>query len=132
MLQHAKMWITNSPVADIAVVWAKDEEGKIRGVIVEKDMPGFSAPEIKGKLSLRASITGELVFEDVRVPKENIFSGFDLRLAGTHRTAILGRMLIRIQPRRAPIARNPQRTIKKSASALAWLSGQIRRFPHRY
>ena len=72
ILNGAKMWITNSPVADIAVVWAKDEEGKIRGVIVEKDMPGFSAPEIKGKLSLRASITGELVFEDVRVPKENI------------------------------------------------------------
>jgi glutaryl-CoA dehydrogenase len=72
ILNGAKMWITNSPVADIAVVWAKDEEGKIRGLIVEKDMPGFSAPEIKGKLSLRASITGELVFEDVRVPKANI------------------------------------------------------------
>lgn len=72
ILNGAKMWITNSPVADIAVVWAKDEEGKIRGLIVEKDMPGFSAPEIKGKLSLRASITGELVFEDVRVPKSNI------------------------------------------------------------
>jgi glutaryl-CoA dehydrogenase len=75
ILNGAKMWITNSPVADIAVVWAKDEEGIIRGVIVEKDMPGFSAPEIHGKLSLRASITGELVFEDVRVPKENILPG---------------------------------------------------------
>lgn len=73
ILNGAKMWITNSPVADIAVVWAKDEEGKIRGLVVEKDMPGFSAPEIKGKLSLRASITGELVFEDVRVPKSNVF-----------------------------------------------------------
>ena len=52
------MWITNSPVADIAVVWAKDEEGAIRGVIVEKGMKGFSAPEIHGKWSLRASITG--------------------------------------------------------------------------
>ena len=72
ILNGAKMWITNSPVADIAVVWAKDESGKIRGVIVEKDMKGFSAPEIHGKWSLRASITGELVFEDVRVPKENI------------------------------------------------------------
>ncbi|HKK74649.1 MAG TPA: acyl-CoA dehydrogenase family protein [Saprospiraceae bacterium] len=72
ILNGAKMWITNSPVADVAVVWAKDEEGKIRGLIVEKDMPGFSAPEIKGKLSLRASITGELVFEDVRVPKTNV------------------------------------------------------------
>jgi len=72
ILNGAKMWITNSPVADIAVVWARDEAGKIRGLIVEKDMPGFSAPEIKGKLSLRASITGELVFEDVRVPKANV------------------------------------------------------------
>lgn len=72
ILNGAKMWITSSPLADIAVVWAKDESGKIRGLIVEKDMPGFTAPEIKGKLSLRASITGELVFEDVRVPKANI------------------------------------------------------------
>ncbi len=72
ILNGAKMWITNSPVADLAVVWAKDEEGIIRGLIVEKDMPGFSAPEIKGKWSLRASITGELVFEDVRVPKANV------------------------------------------------------------
>lgn len=73
ILNGAKMWITNSPVADIAVVWAKNPEGKIQGMIVEKDMPGFSAPEIHGKWSLRASITGELVFEDVRVPKKNIF-----------------------------------------------------------
>ena len=72
ILNGAKMWITNSPIADIAVVWAKDPDGVITGVIVEKDMPGFSAPEIHGKLSLRASITGELVFEDVRVPKANI------------------------------------------------------------
>ena len=72
ILNGSKMWITNSPVADIAVVWAKNPEGKIQGLIVEKDMPGFSAPEIHGKLSLRASITGELVFEDVRVPKANI------------------------------------------------------------
>lgn len=73
ILNGAKMWITNSPVADIAVVWARDEEGKIRGMIVEKDLKGFSAPEIHGKWSLRASVTGELVFEDVRVPKENVF-----------------------------------------------------------
>jgi len=73
ILNGAKMWITNSPVADLAVVWAKDEEGKIRGMIVEADSPGYSAPEIHGKWSLRASITGELVFEDVRVPKENMF-----------------------------------------------------------
>ncbi|MEO6759060.1 MAG: acyl-CoA dehydrogenase family protein, partial [Saprospiraceae bacterium] len=75
ILNGAKMWITNSPVADIAVVWAKDPEGKVRGVIVEKGMPGFSAPEIHGKWSLRASITGELVFEDVRVPKANTLPG---------------------------------------------------------
>jgi glutaryl-CoA dehydrogenase len=72
ILNGAKMWITNSPVADIAVVWAKNEQGEIVGIIVEKGMKGFSAPEIHGKWSLRASVTGELVFEDVRVPKENI------------------------------------------------------------
>lgn len=73
LLNGAKMWISNSPLADIAVVWAKNEEGKIRGLIVEKGMEGFSAPEIKNKWSLRASITGELVFDNVRVPKENLF-----------------------------------------------------------
>lgn len=72
ILNGSKMWITNSPVADIAVVWAKNEEGRIIGMIVEKGMKGFSAPEIHGKWSLRASITGELVFEDVRVPKKNV------------------------------------------------------------
>ena len=71
ILNGAKMWITNSPVADIAVVWAKGPDGKVRGMIVEKDMLGYSAPVIHGKWSLRASITGELVFEDVRVPKKN-------------------------------------------------------------
>jgi glutaryl-CoA dehydrogenase len=75
ILNGAKMWITNSPVADIAVVWAKNEEGRIIGMIVEKGMKGFSAPEIHGKWSLRASITGELVFEDVRVPKKNLLPG---------------------------------------------------------
>jgi glutaryl-CoA dehydrogenase len=72
ILNGAKMWITNSPIADIAVVWAKNEAGKIRGIIVERGMKGFTTPEIKGKWSLRASVTGELVFEDVRVPKENL------------------------------------------------------------
>ncbi|MEM9545054.1 MAG: acyl-CoA dehydrogenase family protein [Bacteroidota bacterium] len=75
ILNGAKMWITNSPVADIAVVWAKNPEGKIQGIIVERGMEGFSTPEIHGKLSLRASITGELVFEDVRIPKSNILPG---------------------------------------------------------
>ncbi len=72
ILNGAKMWITNSPLADIAVVWARDQDGIIRGLIVEKGMPGFTAPEIHGKWSLRASITGELVFQDVRVPKANV------------------------------------------------------------
>lgn len=73
ILNGAKMWISNSPVADVAVVWAKDEEGAVRGMVVESTWEGFSAPEIHGKLSLRASITGELVFDNVRVPKENVF-----------------------------------------------------------
>jgi len=72
LLNGSKMWITNSAVADIAIVWAKDEAGIIRGMIVEKDSKGYSAPETHGKWSLRASVTGELVFDDVKVPKENI------------------------------------------------------------
>lgn len=72
VLNGAKMWITNSPIADIAVVWARDEDGKIRGLIVECGMKGFSTPETHDKWSLRASKTGELVFEDVIVPKENV------------------------------------------------------------
>jgi glutaryl-CoA dehydrogenase len=73
LLNGAKMWISNSPFADIAVVWAKDEAGDIRGLIVERGMPGFTTPETHGKWSLRASATGELVFDNVKVPKENIF-----------------------------------------------------------
>jgi glutaryl-CoA dehydrogenase len=72
VLNGAKMWITNSPVADIAVVWAKNEAGRIKGLIVERGMEGFSTPEIHKKWSLRASATGELVFDNVRVPKTNI------------------------------------------------------------
>jgi len=72
LLNGAKMWITNSPIADVSVVWAKGEDGKVRGLIVEKGMEGFTAPETKGKWSLRASITGELVFDNVKVPKENL------------------------------------------------------------
>jgi glutaryl-CoA dehydrogenase len=72
ILNGAKMWITNSPLADVAVVWAKDESDTVIGLIVDADLPGFYAPEIHGKWSLRASITGELVFEDVRVPKTNV------------------------------------------------------------
>jgi glutaryl-CoA dehydrogenase len=73
LLNGSKLWITNSPIADLAIVWAKDEDDVIRGMIVEKDSRGYSAPEIHGKWSLRASITGELVFEDVRVPKSQVF-----------------------------------------------------------
>jgi len=72
LLNGSKMWITNSPIADIAVVWAKNEDGIVQGLIVEKGMQGFTAPETKNKWSLRASITGELVFDNVKVPKENI------------------------------------------------------------
>jgi len=75
ILNGAKMWITNSPISDVCVVWAKNEEGKVLGVILEKGMKGLSAPEIHGKWSLRASCTGELVFEDVRVPKANVLPG---------------------------------------------------------
>ena len=73
ILNGSKMWISNSPFADIAVVWAKDEEGKIRGMVLERGMKGFTTPETHGKWSLRASATGELVFDNVEVPKENIF-----------------------------------------------------------
>jgi len=72
ILNGAKMWISNSPFADIAIVWAKDEEGKIRGLIVERGMEGFTTPETHNKWSLRASATGELVFDNVKVPKENL------------------------------------------------------------
>ena len=73
LLNGAKMWISNSPFADIAVVWAKDEAGDIRGIIVDRGLEGFTTPETHGKWSLRASATGELVFDNVKVPKENIF-----------------------------------------------------------
>jgi glutaryl-CoA dehydrogenase len=75
ILNGSKMWISNSPFADIGVVWAKDEEGEIHGLIVERDMDGYTTPETKGKWSLRASATGEMVFDNVKVPKENILPG---------------------------------------------------------
>lgn len=77
ILNGAKMWISNAPFADIAVVWAKNEEGKIKGIIVERGMPGFTTPETHNKWSLRASATGELVFDNVRVPKENILPNIE-------------------------------------------------------
>jgi glutaryl-CoA dehydrogenase len=75
ILNGAKMWISNAPFAQIAVVWAKDENGRIHGLVVERGMEGFSTPEMHGKLSLRASATGELIFENVKVPKTNILPG---------------------------------------------------------
>ncbi len=75
LLNGAKMWISNSPKANVAVVWAKNEAGRIHGLIVERGMAGFSTPETHGKWSLRASTTGELVFDNVKVPKENLLPG---------------------------------------------------------
>ncbi|MDC7997230.1 acyl-CoA dehydrogenase family protein [Gilvibacter sediminis] len=72
LLNGAKMWISNAPFADVAVVWAKNEEGRIHGLIVERGMEGFSTPETHNKWSLRASATGELIFDNVKVPKENL------------------------------------------------------------
>jgi glutaryl-CoA dehydrogenase len=75
LLNGAKLWISNAPFADIAVVWAKNEEGRIHGLIVERGMEGFSTPETHNKWSLRASATGELIFDNVKVPKENLLPG---------------------------------------------------------
>lgn len=72
LLNGAKMWISNAPFADIAIVWAKNEEGRIHGLIVERGMQGFTTPETHNKWSLRASATGELIFDNVKVPKENV------------------------------------------------------------
>tara|TARA_Y100000768_G_scaffold155412_1_gene116055 strand:+ start:303 stop:1484 length:1182 start_codon:yes stop_codon:yes gene_type:complete len=77
ILNGSKMWISNSPAADIAVVWAKDESKRIKGMIVERGMDGLSTPKTGGKWSLRSSLTGELVFDNVKVPKENIFPNKD-------------------------------------------------------
>jgi len=74
-LNGSKMWISNAPFAQVAVVWAKDETGEIRGLILDRGMEGFTTPTTKGKWSLRASATGELVFDHVKVPKENILPG---------------------------------------------------------
>ena len=72
LLNGAKLWISNAPFCDIAIVWAKNEEGRIHGLIVERNMEGFSTPETHNKWSLRASATGELIFQDVKVPKDNL------------------------------------------------------------
>jgi len=72
LLNGAKMWISNAPFAQVAVVWAKNEEGRIHGLVVERGMEGFSTPETHNKWSLRASATGELIFDNVKVPKENL------------------------------------------------------------
>ena len=77
LLNGAKMWISNAPFADVAVVWAKNEEGRIKGVLVERGMEGFTTPETHNKWSLRASATGELVFDNVKIPKDNILPNKD-------------------------------------------------------
>ncbi len=77
ILNGAKMWISNSPFADVAVVWAKNDEGRIKGVLVERGMEGFTTPETHNKWSLRASATGELVFDNVKIPKNNILPNKD-------------------------------------------------------
>ena len=75
VLKGSKMWISNAPIADLFVIWAKDDEGVIRGFLLEKGMKGLSAPKMEGKFSLRASATGEVVMDDVEVPKENMLPG---------------------------------------------------------
>jgi glutaryl-CoA dehydrogenase len=77
LLSGAKMWITNAPIADIFVVWAKNEEGTIRGFVLEKGMKGLTAPKIEGKFSLRASVTGEIAMDEVFVPEENLLPGVE-------------------------------------------------------
>ena len=77
ILNGAKMWISNAPFAHVAVVWAKNEEGRIKGVLVEREMKGFTTPETHNKWSLRASATGELVFDNVKIPKDNILPNKD-------------------------------------------------------
>merc|ERR1712046_495347 len=74
VLNGAKTWITNSPIADVFMVWGKDEEGDIRGFVLERGMPGLSTPKIEGKMSLRASITGQIITEDVRIPAHHMFT----------------------------------------------------------
>ena len=76
-LTGTKMWISNSPIADVFIVWAKNEEGRVKGFILDRGMAGLSAPKIEGKLSLRASITGEIVMDGVFVPEENMLPGAD-------------------------------------------------------
>jgi glutaryl-CoA dehydrogenase len=73
LLAGSKMWITNSPIADVFIVWAKDDSGSIRGFVLDRQMPGLSTPTIHGKLGLRTSITGEIVMDGVFVPEENVF-----------------------------------------------------------
>ena len=75
LLNGAKMWITNAPIADIFIIWAKTDDGQIRGFILEKGMQGLSAPKIEGKFSLRASVTGEIVLDNVEIPEENMLPG---------------------------------------------------------
>ena len=112
LLNGAKMWISNAPFAQVAVVWAKDESGRIHGLIVERGMEGFSTPETHNKWSLRASATGELIFDNVKVPKENIVG--KVNQGWTMAKSLLGAERITIG---APkIARLPLQLVKQLAT----------------
>ncbi|HIA35623.1 MAG TPA: acyl-CoA dehydrogenase, partial [Flavobacteriales bacterium] len=93
LLNGTKMWISNAPFAHLAVVWAKNEEGRIKGLIVERGMEGFETPEMHGKHSLRASATGELIFNNVKIPKENIFTEKDLISLRDHTYGVIKKEL---------------------------------------
>ena len=120
ILNGAKMWITNGSIADVAIVWARTDDGEIRGFLVEKGMPGFTAPEIHKKLSLRASVTSELVLQDVRVPDENVLPGSThaARAALVPQRGALRDRLGRRRRRRAPASRR-RSTTRRSGSCSA-------------
>ena len=141
MLNGAKLWISNSPECQVAVVWAKNEQGRIKGVIVERGMAGFTTPEIHNKWSLRASITGELVFDNVIIPKENILPNVDglkgplslprlgplrHRLGGHRR----GHRLLRVGPEilaPARAVRQAHRGFQLTQAKLSWMAADLYR-----
>ena len=118
ILNGAKMWITNGTIADIAIVWARTEDGEIRGFIVEKGTPGFSAPEIHKKMSLRASVTSELVLDDVRVPADSMFPGREV-LQGAALVPQRGALRNRLRGRRggAGLLRGGARRTRRRGSS---------------
>jgi glutaryl-CoA dehydrogenase len=106
-LTGTKMWISNSPIADVFVVWAKNEDGRVRGFILDKGMEGLSAPKIEGKLSLRTSITGEIVMDSVFVPEENLLPntvGLKGPMGCLNNTVSRGAPSVRPKPAGTPLA----------------------------